>query len=56
MNHHTSEATGSQIPCKHIWDQDTLLTQYDDTTMNMMLPFDEISLNRLESSDGCDGF
>jgi hypothetical protein len=55
MNLHTSEAAGSQMRCECIQDQDTLRTQDDDSTVQMMLPLDSISLNRLEDCDGCYG-
>jgi hypothetical protein len=44
--------------CEPIRDQDTQRTEDDDSTMQkaQMPPFDDISLNCLESCDGCDGF
>jgi len=50
-----NEAAGSRMCCKHIQDQVTLWTQDDNSTVQTMLPLDEITLNRIESCDGCDG-
>jgi hypothetical protein len=36
--------------CEHVRDQDTLRTQDDDSTVQTMLPLDEISLNRLRAA------
>jgi len=43
--------------CERIRDRDTLRTHDDDSKMQrtQMPPLDEISLNRLEACDGCDG-